>query len=761
MSAPFSPGRKRAAPPPLALRNEAFEALAQPFVDAGVLRGDAARLLDLVAPRYGERDPAVLLALALALEAEERGHGAIDLARAEELLPPPERHGDPTAAASAPTLAEAAQAAPGGGRDDEPEDDEEDDDTPLADAPLANAAPATALRWDQVRAAKIAASPLVGRWEDSPRPFVLLAGEPSLVLTRRFADEQSRIARALSTLARDPAPAPVFDAAAREATLARFYPDAPDSQGARALGACLDGRLSVITGGPGTGKTFTVLRVLAALLAAKPDLRVALAAPTGKASVRMREAMAEDFEKLAVQLALDATSAEALKALKPSTVHKLLRIRPDTGGTRYDPKRPLPYDLVLVDEASMLDFTLMRKLLEALDPKARLVLLGDRDQLASVEAGTVLADIVAGALAGSTDALAARIVFFTRSFRFRDGPLVAGFASRVQSRPGEIEGSVDHRARLAAASGLLRGAVPALADMLLDDALAETTRETAARRAGGESAPDPARAPADALRFTERRDRQRLDKEHLATLAQPYLGGYVTRLAACGRTDADARAVLDAFDDYRILCTHRAGPRGVSGLNRAVGEVVRKEAEALWKKHGEQTPKVRKPRPTRADGTAGGATDKAGEGSAFPRKGGFWLGLPVLVTENSYDVGLFNGDIGLVLPGKHGGVEIVFPREKGSVQRVRVERLPPWLPAFALTVHKSQGSQFTEVAVVLSERRSPIETRELVYTGVTRAKKSVHLVGCAEGLDAALARPVGRVSALRAFLERELAGSPE
>lgn len=212
--------------------------------------------------------------------------------------------------------------------------------------------------------------------------------------------------------------------------------------------------------------------------------------------------------------------------------------------------------------------------------------------------------------------------------------------------------------------------------------------------------------------------------------------------------------MLEAFDDYRILCTHRAGPRGVSGLNRAVGEVVRKRAEELWAAHPGNT-WVKPAKDGSADG-AGTPTTRP-----FPRKGGFWLGLPVLVTENSYDVGLFNGDIGLVLPGKHGGVEIVFPREKGSVQRVRVERLPPWLPAFALTVHKSQGSQFTEVAVVLSERRSPIETRELVYTGVTRAKKSVHLVGCAEGLDAALARPVGRVSALRAFLERELAGSPE
>jgi exodeoxyribonuclease V alpha subunit len=130
----------------------------------------------------------------------------------------------------------------------------------------------------------------------------------------------------------------------------------------------------------------------------------------------------------------------------------------------------------------------------------------------------------------------------------------------------------------------------------------------------------------------------------------------------------------------------------------------------------------------------------------------------VLVTENSYDVGLFNGDIGLVLPGRQGGVEVVFPRGTSGVQRVRVERLPPWMPAFALTVHKSQGSQFDGVALVLSERRSPIETRELVYTGVTRAKRAVHLVGSAEGLHAALARPVGRMSALQTFLGAALGG---
>ena len=760
MSATSLPDRSQPTPQPLGLRHAAFEALAQPFVDAGVLRGDAARLLDVVAPRYGEADPAVLLALSLTLEAEERGHGALDLSRAQQLLPPPERRASALAPANPMAPEEATASPPGGGRDDEPEDDEAEDDGPP------ETTPPRPLPWDQVCGAPVQGSALVGRWEDSPRPFVWLPGAPPLLLTRRFADEQARIARALARLALDPAPSPIFDAQARSAAIRQFYPKAPTSQGAEALGACLDGRLSVITGGPGTGKTFTVLRVLAALLQAKPDLRVALAAPTGKASVRMREAMAEDFEKLAGQLSLRPELVEALRSLKPSTVHKLLRIRPDTGSTRFGPTRPLPFDLVLVDEASMLDFTLMRKLLEALDPGARLVLLGDRDQLASVEAGTVLADIVAGALAGNTDALASRIVFFTRSFRFRDGPLVAGFASRVQSRRGEVEGGEAQRTRLAEASRLVRQADPALADSVLDAALLEAQNEAAAARSEGEQVPTPLRAPFEALRFTERLDHQRLETPHLADLARPYLDGYVAKLATCGRSDADARAVLDAFDAYRILCTHRSGPRGVSGLNRAVGEVVRRAAEHAWtlQQERQQQAAVSTHAPTAAaaaprTGATGPTPDRAA-GSApklrrFPRKAGFWLGLPVLVTENSYDVGLFNGDIGLVLPGAHGGLDVVFPRENGSVQRVRIERLPPWLPAFALTIHKSQGSQFEAVAVVLSERRSPIETRELIYTGVTRAKCRIHLVGSAAGIDAALARPVGRVSALRGFLERE------
>lgn len=732
MSPPYSPGRKRPAPLPLGLEDAAFTALAQPFVDAGILRGDAARLVDLVAPRYGERDPAVLVALALVLEAEERGHGALYLANAEVRLPPPERHGDPSATPPIPSpFSETSESASGGGRQDEPDDTEEEDEA----SPASALPPVPVLPWAQVVAAPVHASPLVGPWLGPPTPFVLLSEvTPPLLLTRRFADEQSRIAAALAKLATEPAPAPVFDAQTRAATLASFYPDDPDSQGARALGACLDGRLSVITGGPGTGKTFTVLRVLAALLTAHPTLRVALAAPTGKASVRMREAMAEDFEILVNALALDPAVAEAVKRPKPSTVHKLLRIRPDTGTSRYTAERPLPFDLVLIDEASMLDFTLMRKLLEALGPATRLVLLGDRDQLASVEAGTVLADIVAGALAGDDDALARRVVFFEKSYRFRNGPLVAGFARRVQSQRGDTEGSAAHRARLAEASQLLCGTAPALVHTLLDAALVESRHEAERARARAESVTEPVRAHEHALRFTERLDRQRLDTEPLAALARPYREGYVERLAECGRTDAEARAVLDAFDTYRILCTHRAGPRGVTGLNRAIGAAVRTAAEDAWKaKHPERN---------------------------FPRSGGFYLGLPVLVTENAYDVGLFNGDIGLVLPGRRRGVEVVFPREKGTVQRVRVERLPPWMPAFALTVHKSQGSQFDGVAVILSERRSPIETRELVYTGVTRAKCTVHLVGCAEGLDAALARPVGRVSALRAFLERALQAPP-
>ena len=706
---------------PLLLDNPAFAQACRPFVDAGVLREDAARLLDRVAPRYGEARPDVLLALALVLEAEERGHGALDLRRAAELLITRE---------TAPPVPPAVEPAPdrtGGGTDDEPSEAD------VEQAPAETPPPRPAdLPWDTVILAPVQTSPLVGAWEDAATPFVALPsdGAPWL-LSRRFADEQCRIAEALAALATSAPPAPVLPHERLDDVVNRFYANQPTSQGAAALRACLSGRLAVITGGPGTGKTFTVLRVLAALLSEQPTLRVALAAPTGKASVRMLEALSEDLGRLVAELSLDAAVSTALGKLKPTTVHKLLRIRPDSGASRYSEENPLPADVVLVDEASMLDFTLMRKLLDALGPHTRLVLLGDRDQLASVEAGTVLADIVAGALSGATDALARRVVFFTRSYRFRDGPLVAAFASRVQSRPGEGADTPAHRARLVEAASLLRGAHPTQADTIVDEAWSEAKKEALA---AGPAAPVPTRGDPAALRWSPLSDDQRPPPSLIDELAAPYVSaeGHLGKLMGVVPDDAVAREALDALDRYRILCTHRAGPRGVAGINRAVSQRVRDAATRAW---------------ARAHGR-----------TSLPARGGLWVGLPVLITENAYDVGLFNGDIGLVVPASSGGVELVFPRGQSEIQRVRIERLPPWMPAFALTVHKSQGSQFARVALVLAERRSPIETRELIYTGVTRARVGVHLVGSAEGLDAALARPVGRMSALRTFLRRSGVG---
>lgn len=694
---------------PLVLQTPGLAQAARPFVEARVLDAGHVRLLDTVAPRFREARPDVLVALALVLEAEARGHTALDPARARALL---DRVEAPLATALpggelAPPETDTPRLAGAEDPDDTVADEPAPDEPPpgLGDADWARVATGAALAM---------ACPLVGDPEADGVPFARLPTDPGpLLLTRRFLDEQRRVARGLVTLARGEVPEASRVAPDQvEDWVRKVYADEPDGQGARALRRALDGkRLTIVTGGPGTGKTFAVARLLATLIgttaaAGRTPLRIGLAAPTGKAAVRMTEAIAEAAtdEHPARRLAVDAATRHGLRGLPSFTLQKLLRIRPDDGVPRFGPGAPLPYDVLVVDEASMLDVALMRKLVEAVGPETRLLLLGDRDQLASVDAGTVLADVVAGFFADRRDDLAARVVFFDRNHRFAKAPLVGGFAGLVQTRPRET-------------------------------ARSERLREAARLLTSADGTP----ATATTARWWPAEDGERLGDDVLADLCAPFLDGYVARL--CGELapedDEHVLALLDALDGYRVLCTHRAGPRGVAGMNRAIGQAVRTALQVAWGgRHG---------------------------GRPLPARAGAWLGLPVLVTENAYGVDLRNGDIGLTL-ARGRDLEVVFPRGRGharypgGLQRVPLGRLPPWKPAFALTIHKSQGSQYRHVAVVLAGRPSPIETRELVYTGVTRAQERLTWVGSAAGLTAALERGVGRMGALQWFIEDALGG---
>jgi exodeoxyribonuclease V alpha subunit len=646
----------------------AFLDRAQPFLKAGVLDASDIHAIALTAPRFAEDDVERMLGLAFAARAPRVSHPGVDLRTLRQHI--------------------------------------------VIDTDEALPWPSDPDAW----ARHTLASPMVGGPDDLLKPFVAQprrsAPDAPLLLTRRMYVEQQRVAGAIVARAAHilPGAAHVRDL---DATLARLFPsgagtDGPDGEAAGAVRLAATRALALIVGGPGTGKTFSVTRLLAALMEGC-TLSVALAAPTGKAAARMREAIREATDATA-QPVLDVSEATRarLQALPATTLHRLVGVRPD-GTARHTAANPIPAQLVIVDEVSMVDLTMLRRLLEALHPDARLVLLGDRDQLASVEAGCVLADLVP---ATGTAPLARNTQTFTRSRRFESAPDIALIAACLQSyatRHPDLP-SDDPSAALAQAIDVFSGA----------------------RHASRETRTD---WRIEHLAAPDRSDRYaKPTAQQLTRLAAPYLEGYAaTLIAALGeprRADDPSRVddpqwqreLLAVFDRYRVLAVHRRGPLGVQQLEQALAKRIRDAIDA-------------------------GRGDRAHRRSIELGEG-HWIGRPILITDNAYDIGLMNGDVGIVLP-LVDGVAAVFPHETpGEVRRVALSRLPPHEGALAMTVHKSQGSQFEHVALVLAGRDSPIQTRELIYTGVTRAKQRLSWLGDLDELRIALARQVRRESGL-------------
>ena len=494
----------------------------------------------------------------------------------------------------------------------------------------------------------------------------------------------------LAAAIRARAVAPVaIDQARLDADLDLLFPDADDGSGRQreAVRMAATRAFSVVTGGPGTGKTRTVVWLLAALLGqdARRPLRIALAAPTGKAAARIAEAV----RKAKAALPGD----EASKARLPeqaTTLHRLLGTIPGSSRFRHDAAAPLAVDIVVVDEASMVDLALMAKLFAALPPSARIVLVGDKDQLASVEAGNVLGEICAAGTTGSGHPLARCRVALEKNWRFADGAGIHALVTTVNA------GDAD------AALGLLRAAAggPAASAGTSGATTPGLVDRTGTGAVRWRRLPAPRQVP-DALRGT------------ILDAYGPVVGS------------RDPVAALAAMDRFRLLSAVRRGPFGVEDLNRV--------CETLLERAG-----------------------------LIRRRGVWYAGRPVMVTRNDPGLRLHNGDVGIALPdpGDAGNLRVYFAAADGAVRAFAPARLPEHETVFAMTVHKSQGSEFDRVLLVLPERDSPLLTRELVYTGLTRARTSVELWADEPVLRAAIGRQVLRGSGLRDALWAPLSADP-
>jgi exodeoxyribonuclease V alpha subunit len=599
------------------------------WAEAGWLR----RLDAAFAAFIAELDPAapepLLLAAALLAQLEGRGHGCLDLADWPQ--------GAAVLGLAPELLRELRRRAPAAWRD------------ALRGSPVV----------EEIGAARQpAAAPLV---LDGDRLYL-----------RRYRDFELRVAAqiaARSTVSEPPAAAPL------RRWLDRLFPESNSDEPNWQKIACavaLRADFSVITGGPGTGKTYTAARLLALLFACAPrPLRVALAAPTGKAAARLKQSIDAALLALVAQLGGDAPPDLAARIPAARTLHALLGARPGTRKLRHHAANPLDVDVLIVDEASMVHLEMMADLLDALPPRARVILLGDKDQLASVEAGAVLGELCAQAARGG----------------YRD-PAWIGAAAGVAPGPELCDPAgtdlqqqvvmLRHSWRFGDAIGRL--------------ALAVNQGEAAAAaqllEAGG------------ALRWVNP-----AQPEQVTALA---LQGWADYLEAL-RAGAAAERVLEAFDAFRVLCALREGPWGVDATNLAIA--------AALTRHGV----------LRADAE-------------------WYAGRPVMVTRNDHDLGVYNGDIGIALRGA-SGLRVHFAGSAGT-RSVSVSRLAQVETAFALTVHKSQGSEFAHTALLLPEGGA---SRELIYTGLTRARTAFTLfTPDARALPDGIARVTRRGSGLLA-----------
>ena len=526
---------------------------------------------------------------------------------------------------------------------------------------------------------KLRASGVVG----APGEFApLVLDKAERLYLQRYWKYEDDLGRNLQARLRDN-PVRDFDQTKLASNLAKLFPAQGDLQKVAAFVAATS-RLCVISGAPGTGKTRTIVLICALLiaLAGKRELNFALAAPTGKAAARLKETITQTRPSLRLPDAIDKKLPT-----DASTIQRLLGAKGDSPHFRHNAKNPLTADVVIVDEASMIDLALLAKLFDAVRPDASVILVGDKDQLASVEAGSAFRDICTpGRDLGPSVSLAEAfaqcsgenladtsatdmpihsvVVELRRNYRFTPGTGIAELSNAVNQ--GDAEGAI------------------------------------AVLKSGGRIH----WRPTPSAKTFERELRERV---------LPRFEGFLTL--------TDPKEALNQLTDFAVLCALRRGPFGAETVNARLERLLRKIGSL--------------------------------EGSER-----YHAGEPLIIVRNDYDVGLFNGDLGIVLPDKTSGeLRVFFRGEEGDVLNFAPGRLPAHEPAFALTVHKSQGSEFRDALLILPEKDAPVLTRELLYTGVTRVRETVEVWAKEQILKQTIERKIERSSGLRDRLWKKNAGS--